>query len=372
MHPGNRCERPASLECGDLSPLCAGGDAARQPESGDQSPHAKESGDQSPHAKAPGGLDAIASYVALARPDHWFKNVFMAVGVILAYFYRAAPWTPGLAGMIAWAFAATCVIASSNYVINEILDAPYDRSHPVKRFRPVPCGRVKLPLAYLEWFVLAATGLGMAWLVNLPFFTTGVWLLSMGVFYNVRPIRSKEMPYIERPLRVGEQPAPLAAGLVRGDSPRHPADVALGRLLDGGGLFMASKRFAEFRSISDPERAAAYRASFRHYDENKLLVSMFFYATAAALFLGVFIIRYHLELILSIPFIAGFFSIYLHVVLKPQSSAQAPERLYRERGLMIYLVLCLCVFLGLMFVHISGLYHWFNVEPPSVTPLWKF
>jgi hypothetical protein len=62
---------------------------------------------------------------------------------------------------------------------------------------------------------------------------------------------------------------------------------------------------------------------------------------------------------------------YLHVVLKPESSAQAPERLYRERGLMIYLVLCLCVFLGLMCVHISGLYHWFNVEPPSVTPLWK-
>ena len=310
--------------------------------------------------------------MALARPDHWFKNVFMAVGVILAYFYRAAPWTPGLAGMIAWAFAATCVIASSNYVINEILDAPYDRSHPVKRFRPVPCGRVKLPLAYLEWFVLAATGLGMAWLVNLPFFTTGVWLLSMGVFYNVRPIRSKEMPYIDVLSESVNNPLRLLLGWFVVIPHVIPPMSLLVAYWMAGAFFMASKRFAEFRSISDPERAAAYRASFRHYDENKLLVSMFFYATAAALFLGVFIIRYHLELILSIPFIAGFFSMYLHVVLKPQSSAQAPERLYRERGLMIYLVLCLCVFLGLMFVHISGLYHWFNVEPPSVTPLWKF
>jgi len=63
---------------------------------------------------------------------------------------------------------------------------------------------------------------------------------------------------------------------------------------------------------------------------------------------------------------------YLHVVLKPDSPAQAPERLYRERGLMVYLVLCLCVFLGLMFVHISGLYHWFNVEPSAFPSLWKF
>ena len=135
---------------------------------------------------------------------------------------------------------------------------------------------------------------------------------------------------------------------------------------------MASKRFAEFRSISDPQRAAAYRASFRYYDQNKLLVSMFFYATTAALFLGVFIIRYHLELILAFPLIAGFFSMYLHVVLKPDSPAQAPEQLYRERGLMVYLAICLCVFLGLMFVSISGLYHWFNVEPSAFRSLWKF
>ncbi len=345
-----------------MSPLCAGTDAARRP----------ESGDKSPHSNSPGWLDTIASYVAIARPDHWFKNVFMAVGVILAYFYRQAPWTPALAGTIAWAFAATCVIASSNYVINEILDAPTDCSHPVKRFRPIPCGRVKLPAAYFQWFALAVIGLGMAWLVNLPFFTTSVWLLAMGVFYNVRPIRSKELPYVNVLSESLNNPIRLLLGWFVVIPHVIPPMSLLAAYWMAGAFFMASKRFAEFRSIADPQRAAAYRASFRHYDQNKLLVSMFFYATAAALFLGVFIIRYHLELILSIPLIAGFFSMYLHVVLKPDSSAQAPERLYRERGLMIYLVLCLGVFLGLMFVRISGLYHWFNVEPSSFPSLWKF
>jgi len=52
---------------------------------------------------------------------------------------------------------------------------------------------------------------------------------------------------------------------------------------------------------------------------------MFFYATASALFLGVFIIRYHLELILSTPLIAGFFGSYMRVTLKPSSPVQAPS-----------------------------------------------
>jgi hypothetical protein len=67
-------------------------------------------------------------------------------------------------------------------------------------------------------------------------------------------------------------------------------------------------------------------------------------------------VRYKLELLLSVPVIAGFFAMYLHVTLKPNSPVQNPERLYRERGLMIYLSVCVVVFLGLMFVDIPGLY----------------
>jgi 4-hydroxybenzoate polyprenyltransferase len=138
-----------------------------------------------------------------------------------------------------------------------------------------------------------------------------------------------------------------------------------------GAFFMASKRFAEYRSINDPATAGAYRNSFQFYDEPKLLISMFFYTTCFALFLGVFIIRYHLELILIFPLIAGFVCYYLHVAFKPDSPAQNPERLYRERGLMAYLVVCMVAFFVLMFVQIPGLYTLFNVEPSTVTPLWR-
>ena len=138
-----------------------------------------------------------------------------------------------------------------------------------------------------------------------------------------------------------------------------------------GAFFMASKRFAEYRSIGQKEVSGAYRKSFRMYDEQKLLVSMFFYTTCFALFLGVFIIRYHLELILIVPLIAGFVSYYLHIAFKQTSAAQNPERLYREVGLMAYLVVCIVAFAGLMFVEIPVLYNLFNVVPATTPTLWK-
>src|SRR5438045_5418971 len=98
-----------------------------------------------------GVLDVLAPYAAIARPDHWFKNVFMVLGLVLAYFCHPDLFGAGTVWSILWAVVTTCVIASSNYVLNEVLDAPTDRSHPVKRHRPVPSGQVLVKVALAEW-----------------------------------------------------------------------------------------------------------------------------------------------------------------------------------------------------------------------------
>jgi 4-hydroxybenzoate polyprenyltransferase len=317
-------------------------------------------------------LAQLRVYASIARPDHWFKNVFMALGVLLAYFYHPELLQQNTLGQIVWAVLTTCLIASSNYVLNEILDAPTDRSHPVKRHRPIPAGLVKLPLAYAEWILLGVLGLTMAALLNWPFFGAGAFLLVMGLIYNVPPIRSKELPYVDVVSESINNPIRLLLGWFA-IAPREfpPVSLLIAYWMIGA-FFMASKRFAEYRSIADPVSASAYRNSFRHYNEQKLLISMFFYTTTFALFLGVFIIRYHLELILIVPLVAGFVSYYLHISFKQESAVQNPERLYREKGLMVYLVLCVLAFFGLMFVQIPVLYDLFNVPPSAVPPLWKF
>jgi hypothetical protein len=54
--------------------------------------------------------------------------------------------------------------------------------------------------------------------------------------------------------------------------------------------------------------AAQYRKSLADYTEDRLLISMFFYAIMCAHFVGVFIVRYHVELIIFAPVAAGFFA----------------------------------------------------------------
>jgi hypothetical protein len=56
------------------------------------------------------------------------------------------------------------------------------------------------------------------------------------------------------------------------------------------------------------------------------------------LFFGAFSMRYRLELILAFPLVALVMAMYLRVAFKPNSAAQTPEHLYRERGLMVAVI----------------------------------
>jgi 4-hydroxybenzoate polyprenyltransferase len=187
----------------------------------------------------------------------------------------------------------------------------------------------------------------------------------------VPPVRSKEIAYIDVVSESVNNPIRLLLGWFAVTAVEIPPVSLLAAYWMIGAFFMGAKRLAEYRFIGDCARAAAYRSSFRHYTENKLLVSLFFYVTSFALFLGVFIIRYHLELILIFPLIAGFICYYMAMTLRPDSAAQKPEKLYRETGLVTYLVICMITFFGLMFVHIPAMYDFFNVQPSPVNPLWK-
>lgn len=294
----------------------------------------------------------------------------MILGTVLALFYEPALLTWASVWKFALAVAATCLIASSNYVLNEILDGPTDRLHPKKRFRPVPSGQVRLPLAYAEWLLLGIAGLWLAGTINVYFFASGLALWLLGVSYNVPPIRTKEWPYIDVLSESANNAVRLLLGwfaLVTTAVPPVSLTLAYWML---GAFFMAMKRFAEYRHIGNATVAAGYRKSFRFYTENRLLVSILFYATTCALFTGIFIVRYHLELILFAPFAAGVFAYYLSIGMQPDSPVQNPEKLYKQRGFFAYMVVTSIVFVLLMFTSIPALYEWFNVPASTASPLW--
>ena len=313
---------------------------------------------------------AIGPYIEIARIDHWFKNAFMLLGLVVAVFFEPDLLSLESVPQLALALLATCLIASSNYVLNEILDAPYDGMHPVKKNRPVPAGQVSVPIAYAEWLGLVVAGLGLAWMVNVPFTLAALALWVMGCLYNVRPFRTKDIPYLDVITESVNNPIRLLLGWFAVISDRFPQTSLLLSYWALGAFFMGTKRFAELRMIGDRDRAASYRRSFAHYTEENLLVSMFFYVTACAFFGGVFIMRSKIELVVSVPFLAAMFAFYLRLGLKENSPVQNPERLYQERGFFVYTVLCFVLFVVLMFTQIPILYEWFRFDPPKLVPLW--
>ena len=314
-------------------------------------------------------LRVLWPYVQIARIDHWFKNVFMILGIMLALFYDPSLFAWDSILPVLLAVAATCLVASSNYVINELLDAPYDRLHPVKNDRPVPSGKVKSSWAYIEWFLLGASGIVLAFTMNRYLGMTAVLFLVSGLFYNIPPIRTKDLPYLDVLSEAVNNPLRLLLGwfaLITDSVPPLSLVVAYWMV---GAFFMATKRFAEYRCIGDPIRAQGYRKSFGYYTDNRLLLSMFFYAMACAFMSGIFLVRYHVELILFIPIGAGFLTYYLQIGLLEDSPVQYPEKLYKERGFVLYVGFSTLLFLLLMFVEIPFLYELFNVNPALIPPL---
>ena len=226
----------------------------------------------------------MKDYIKIARPDHWIKNLFIFPGTLFALLLVG--WKGsygGLAGIALVSFFCTCMIASANYVINEWLDARFDKYHPTKKKRPVVQNTMSGKIVAAEYAVLAAVGLGASLLVNIPFFVCELWLLVMGVLYNVKPFRTKDIAYLDVLSESINNAIRLLLGwfFVTADY-LPPVTIVLGYWL-GGAFLMAIKRYAEYRMIGDKSTAALYRKSFGQYTEQSLLISAFFYAMCSLL-----------------------------------------------------------------------------------------
>lgn len=304
---------------------------------------------ETPRSVAVRPAGRLADYLALARPDHWIKHVFIVPGIVLAELLHGRPLDE-LVAPVLLGFAAAAALASANYVLNEWLDARYDAFHPTKSQRPAVSRSLAPAAVYGEYFVLAAAGLGLALLVSRLFFLVGWLFLVSGLLYNVPPLRTKDRVYLDVVSEAINNPIRLTLGWAMVDSSTLPPSSLLFAYWMGGAYLMAIKRFAEYRTVQAAaglDGLHAYRRSFRVYSENRLLVSSLVYALMAAFFLAVFLVKYRIEYLLALPLFAALFAIYLEIGLEPGSSAQAPERLFRETRLVVVVAL-LVIALGVL------------------------
>jgi 4-hydroxybenzoate polyprenyltransferase len=302
------------------------------------------------------------SYVELARVDHWFKNIFVLPGIVIAFLLE--PATRGLAAIpgAALGLLATCLIASSNYVLNEILDAGTDRFHPSKKNRPMVAGTLSVRLAWAEWLGLAVVGFALGAWISRSFLASLAALWIMALIYNVPPVRSKEVAYLDVLSEAINNPIRLLLGwFAVGAAGFPPSSFLLSYWLIGAYL-MTAKRLSEYRGIADRDAAGRYRSSFRYYSEPLLSAVMLTYAAGFMFFFGVLMVKYHIEYILAFPLFLIYLAYYTHLTYLPDSVAQNPEKLYRDRTLMVFTVILVAAVWTLTYTKLPRLGLWLGVD----------
>jgi 4-hydroxybenzoate polyprenyltransferase len=299
----------------------------------------------------------LRDYLALARFDHFTKHIFIVPGIVLAYLLRGGPAHFPVAAAILGLLTAIC-IASANYVINEYLDREFDKYHPTKSRRRAVERALRGSFVKLEWAAFMLAGLGCAWLGNATLFVTACIFALQGIVYNVPPLRTKEKPYLDVISESVNNPLRLTLGWAMVDPTTLPPSSIILAYWFGGAFLMAAKRYSEYREIAGSHGAellVRYRASFAGYSEVSLNISCFVYGLLSTFFLAIFLIKYRVEYLVVVPAVIALFGYYLALSTRPASSAQHPEKLFREPKLIALVAILAALFVVATYVDMPAL-----------------
>jgi len=119
------------------------------------------SGGDAPEADAGAASMAVGLFETL-RPHQWVKNLFVLAPIFFAQRYDE----PGRLGLAVAAAGLFCLAAGSVYLINDLFDVDEDRKHPVKKHRPIPSGRLPVPVARVAAGVIALGAVGVAAMID--------------------------------------------------------------------------------------------------------------------------------------------------------------------------------------------------------------
>lgn len=119
--------------------------------------------------------------IKVARPIHWVKNL----ALFAAIFITSKLFNPILFNTVFWAFISFNLLTSASYVFNDIVDAPRDKNHPVKKNRPIASGRLPVPVAVIEIFTLLFLAFLIAGQLNFLFHLSMVIYIVLQILYSL-------------------------------------------------------------------------------------------------------------------------------------------------------------------------------------------
>jgi 4-hydroxybenzoate polyprenyltransferase len=104
------------------------------------------------------------------RPQQWVKNLLLFIPLLFSlnhqWDFSDLDHAAYLLGISTAAFFLFCLLSSTVYLINDVIDAEVDRQHPKKRERPIASRRLKLPLVGVTAVILPIISLTLSYLLS--------------------------------------------------------------------------------------------------------------------------------------------------------------------------------------------------------------
>ncbi len=204
------------------------------------------------------------------RPKQWTKNVlvFAAPGAAGVLFHAQPFWHAAVT------FVLFCVVSSGTYLLNDALDAPADRQHPVKRHRPVAAGLISVRTALVLAAVLMVGGAALGTLLRAQL------TLVLGVYAVLQVAYSsylKHLPIYDLTSVAGGFLLRAIAGAVA--IPVSVSEWFLIVTTFGSLLMVTGKRLAEHAELG--EGRGGHRATLDAYSISFLRIVVALSATGA-------------------------------------------------------------------------------------------
>ncbi len=121
-------------------------------------------------------------YIKLIRVTQWSKNIFIFVPLVFAKkLFLLETFEIAI-----FAFFQFCIVSSTVYIFNDIIDVDHDREHPTKKFRPLASGKIKIKSAIVLLFSFLIILIPGFFFFNLKFNILLVLYLLLNTAYTLK------------------------------------------------------------------------------------------------------------------------------------------------------------------------------------------
>ncbi len=120
-------------------------------------------------------------YFRILRPEQWTKNIFVFAGLIFSRKFHE----PQNILIAIFGFLLFCLLSSTGYIINDIIDHKKDRLILSKSNRPIASGKVRIVTALILAVILALFSLAISLFINYEFFLCGGIYLILSIVYSL-------------------------------------------------------------------------------------------------------------------------------------------------------------------------------------------